>query len=155
MPLASCSTATRAGVPPPSVKTSRTRWPGALGATMRDIDAGGRGDGAEADVEAVGEHEGEVGLHVGRDLGVVDLGGGLVGGEVHDDVGPLADFGDGADDQAGGARAGGVGRIGAEADADIDARVLEVEGVGVALRAVADDGDFFAWMRERSASASW
>ena len=74
---------------------------------------------------------------------MVDLGGGLVGGEVHDDVGPLGDVGDGTDDEAGGARAGRVGRVGAEADADIDAGVLEVEGVGVALRAVADDGDFF------------
>ena len=37
----------------------------------------------------------------------------------------------------------GVGGVGAEADADVDAGVLEVEGVGVALGAVADDGDFF------------
>jgi len=29
-----------------------------------------------------------------------------------------------------------------EADADFDARILEVEGVGVTLGAVADDGDF-------------
>jgi hypothetical protein len=116
---------------------------GSLGRDHRDIDGGRRGDGAEADVEAVGEHEGDVGLHVGRDLGVVDLGGGLVGSEVHDDVGPLADVGHGIDDEAGGARAGGAGRVGAKADADINARVLEVERVGVALRAVADDGDFF------------
>ena len=142
MPLASCSTATRAGTPPPSVKTSRTRWPGALGATRETSTVGGRLDGAEADVEAVREHERDVGLHVGGDLGVVDLGGGLVGREVHDDVGPLGDFGDGADDEAGLAGAVGVGGVGAEADADVDAGVLEVEGVGVALRAVADDGDF-------------
>ena len=89
------------------------------------------------------EHEGDVGRHVGRDLGVVDLGGGLVGREVHDDVGPLGDFGDGADVEAGLAGAFGVGGVGAEADADVDAGVLEVERVGVALRAVADDGDFF------------
>ena len=54
----------------------------------------------------------------------------------------LLTFGDGADDEAGLAGAVGVGRVGAEADADVDAGVLEVEGVGVALRAVADDGDF-------------
>ncbi len=87
------------------------------------------------------EHERDVGLHVRLDLGVVDLRGGLVGGEVHDDVSPLGDFGDGADNEAGLAGAVGVGRVGAEADADVDAGVLEVEGVGVALRAVADDGD--------------
>src|SRR5271169_2370912 len=34
LPLASCSIAISAGVPPPSVKTSRTRWPGAFGAIM-------------------------------------------------------------------------------------------------------------------------
>ena len=37
----------------------------------------------------------------------------------------------------------GVGGAGAEAYADVDAGVLEVEGVGVALGAVADDGYFF------------
>ncbi len=40
------------------------------------------------------------------------------------------------------ALARGLG-AGGEPDADFDARVLEVEGVGVTLRAVADDGDFF------------
>ena len=115
---------------------------GGLGRDQRDVDAGGRRDGAEADVEAVREHQGLAGGEVGLDVGVVDLGGGLVGREVHDDVGPLADLGDGVDDEAGFAGALGVGRVGAEADADIDAGVLEVEGVGVALRAVADDGDF-------------
>ena len=104
---------------------------------------GGRGDGAEADVEAVREHEGDVGLHVGGDVFVVDLGCGLVGGEVHDDVGPLGDFGDGANLEAGELGFAGVGGVGAEAYADVDAGVLEVEGVGVALGAVADDGDFF------------
>jgi hypothetical protein len=82
---------------------------GGLGRDERHVDAGGRRDGAEADVEAVGEHEGRVGLHVGGDLGVVDLGGGLVRGEVHDDVGPFGDFGDGADDEAGLLGAGYVG----------------------------------------------
>jgi hypothetical protein len=60
----------------------------------------------------VGEHQRLAGGKVGFDLGVVDLGGGLVGGEVHDDVGPLGDFGDGADDQAGLARAVDVGESG-------------------------------------------
>ena len=41
-----------------------------------------------------------------------------------------------------GARALGVGGVGAEAYADIDAGVLKVEGVGVALRAVTNDGHF-------------
>ena len=74
---------------------------------------------------------------------MVDLGGSLVGGKVHDDVGPLRDVGDGVDLEAGVGGFGGVGGVGAEAYADVDAGVLEVEGVGVALGAVADDGYFF------------
>ena len=35
-------------------------------------------------------------------------------------------------------------RVGPQADDDVDARVLEVERVGVALRAVADDRDGLA-----------
>ena len=115
---------------------------GALGGDEGDVGRCWRCDGAEADVEAVREHEGDVGLHVGGDLGVVDLGGSLVGREVHDDVGPFADVRDSVDNEAGFAGAVGVGRVGAKAYADVNAGVLEVESVGVALRAVADDGDF-------------
>ena len=42
----------------------------------------------------------------------------------------------------------------AQADADVDAGVAQVEGVGVALGAVADDRDLPAAMRPRSASVS-
>ena len=66
---------------------------GAFRSDERDVSRGWRRDGSEANVEPVGEHERNVGLHVGDDLGVVDLGGGLVGREVHDDVRPFADFG--------------------------------------------------------------
>ena len=52
------------GVPWPSLKTSRTRWPGRLGRDHRHVDARGRLDGAEADVEAVGEHQRLAGLQV-------------------------------------------------------------------------------------------
>ena len=34
LPLASCATATRTGVPWPSSYCRRTRWPGAFGATI-------------------------------------------------------------------------------------------------------------------------
>jgi len=116
---------------------------GGLGRDERDVGRGGWGDGAEADVEAVREHERDVGLHVGCDLFVVNLGGGLVGREVHDDVGPGGDLGYSADDEAGELGLLGVGGAGAEANANVYAGVLEIERVGVALRAVADDGDFF------------
>ena len=74
---------------------------------------------------------------------MINLGGGLVRRQVHDDVGPPRDLGDGAYEEAGVARALGVLGAFTEADADVDAGIFEVEGVRVALRAVADDGDFF------------
>ena len=117
-----------------------TEGGGIPGLVAVEQDASGRKDGAEADVEAVGEHQSLAGGQVRLDLSLVDLGCGLVGREVHDDVGPLADVGDGVDDETGFASALGVGGVGAEAYADVYAGVLEVEGVGVALRAVADDG---------------
>ena len=46
--------------------------------------------------------------------------------------------------EAGLARGRDRARALAQADDDVDAGVLEVEGVGVALRAVADDGDGLA-----------
>ncbi len=116
---------------------------GGFGGDEGDVDACGRKDGAEANVEAVGEHQSFAGSEVGLDLGFVDLGGGLIRSEVHDDVGPFGDVGDGVDDEASLAGALGVGGVGAEAYADFNAGVLEVERVGMALRAVAYDADFF------------
>ena len=64
----------------------------------------------------------------------------MIGREDHDDVGPLGGVGDGEDFEAGLLRL--IDRLagGGQADADIDARVLEIERMGMALRAVADDG---------------
>ena len=68
----------------------------------------------------------------------------LVGREDHDDVGPLGGVGDGLDLEA--LLLGLLGRLRAvlEGDDDLDARVAQVLGVGVALRAVADDRDLLA-----------
>ena len=77
-------------------------------------------------------------------LVVVDAALVLVGREDHDDVGPLGGVGDALDLEAVLLRLGG--RLGAvlEGDGDLDAGVAEVLGVGVALRAVADDRDLLA-----------
>ena len=72
--MASWCTATSAGVPAPSTKTSRTRWPGALGAIMLTSTSAGGDDLPVADVKAVGKHEGLAGLEVRRNLLAVDLG---------------------------------------------------------------------------------
>ena len=81
------------------------------------------------------------GPEVGRDLGVVDgllLG---VGDEDHDRVGGRDRLGHGRHPKS---RLGGqgatLGRL-LEPDDDVDAGVAQVQRVGVALAAVADDGD--------------
>ena len=62
-----------------------------------------------------------------------------VGHRHHDDVGPLGRLGDAHHRQAGGLGLGGRLRSLAEADDDLHAGLLQVQRVGVALRAVADD----------------
>ena len=75
---------------------------------------------------------------------LVDLGLGLVGDEHHDDVGLLGGVVHAHDLEAG--LLGGLGGLGAlaQANADVNAGVQEVQRVGVALGAVADDGDLLA-----------
>ena len=92
----------------------------------------------------MGKGEGVAGLEVRRDMLLVDLGLGLVGDEHHDDVGLLRGVVHAHDLEAG--LAGLLCRRGAltQADADVDAGVEQVERVGVALGAVADDGDLLA-----------
>ncbi len=119
---------------------------GTLRRDERDVDVCGRIDGAEPDVEAVREHQclglavGAFGLQAGFEL-LVDLGSGLVGDEEHDDIRPLRGVRGCDNFESGEFCFPGVGGAGAEANFDVHAGVLEVEGVRVALRAVADDGD--------------
>ena len=63
---------------------------GGLGRDHGDIDIGGGSDGAEVDVEAVGEHEGLAGGHVGGDLRVVEIGLDVIRDEDHDHIGRLS-----------------------------------------------------------------
>ena len=88
-PVASWCTASSPGVPPPSLNTSRTRCPGAFGATIVTSTSLRRHDPVEADVEAVREHQHLAGGQVRLDVVLVDLGLVRVGDEDHDDVGPL------------------------------------------------------------------
>ncbi len=65
----------------------------------------------------------------------------LIGQEQRDDLRVADGFGDGADGEAG-LLGRGAGRAAlAEADLDVDAGVVQVESVRVALAPVADDGD--------------
>ena len=100
MPEASFSTATRTGTPRPSTYSRRTRWPGPFGRDHEHVDALGRGDVAEADVEAVAEDQGVAGREVGLDGLGVELALLVVGRQDHDDVGLLHRLGRREDAQA-------------------------------------------------------
>lgn len=102
----------------------------------------------------MGEGQGGARLDVGVHFLVVDRGDVLVGQQHHDDVGGLDGFRHFLDLQAG---VGGLvprGAALAQADDDLHARVIQVLGVSVALRAVADDGNGLAFDEERSQSLS-
>ena len=122
---------------------------GALGGDHDDVDVLGRGDGLEVDVEAVGERQGLTLGHMGGDLLVVDIGTQFVGHQHHDDItgcGGLLDLHDFEVGVLGGELGGflPVGRTLAQADDDVDAAFGQVLGMGVALRAEADDRDGLA-----------
>ena len=110
-----------------------------LGGHHGHVDVGRRGDEPEADVEAVGEEDGVTGAEVGGDLRLVH--GGLlgVGQQDHDDVRLGGGIGTDRTRRPGLFRL--LPRRGAlpQAHADVDPALRQVEGVGVALGAVADD----------------
>ena len=114
-----------------------------------DVDDRRRVDPPEVDVEAVGEHQEVAWAQVRPDLRVVDALLGRVRDEDHDHVGGLDRVGDVHDPQAGVLDEPAALRPGREAHDDIDAALVEVEGVGVALAAVADDRDRLAGQGRR------
>src|SRR3990172_4492679 len=58
-----------------------------LGCHHQHVEIGGRLYCAEVDIEAMGEHHGLPGLHMGCDLTLIERGHVLVGNEHHDNVG--------------------------------------------------------------------
>ena len=122
----------------------RTRWPGPLGATSATSTSGGRLDLAVVDREAVAEQQQVAGRDAVGDLLAVDLAVLLVGQQHHHDVAARGGLGDVEHLEAGVLRLRDRGGVGPQAYDDVDAGVLEVQRVGVALRAVADDGDGLA-----------
>ena len=120
------------------------------GAFRRDHDhvhVGGRHDGLEVDGEAVGEEERLALCEVRRDVRVIHGGDLRIGHGDENHVRPLDRFG-GIDDLEAfflGYRAGLA--AGVKADDDLDPAVLEVERVGVALGAEADNGAGLAFKR--------
>ena len=109
-----------------------------------DIDILRRNDLAKMDVEAMREHEHVAGLKVRGDVFLVKARLKLVVDQDHDDIGLLCGFGGGVDREAllFGALPGLTALV--KADDDVKAGLLEVQRVGMALAAVADDGDFLS-----------
>src|SRR5215207_7814698 len=99
---------------------------GALGGDHGHVHGVGDLDVAEVDVEPVGEEQGVAGVEVGGDVAGVQVALHGVGDQDHDQVGP-------------GRRLGRAGH--GQPDPDLAARVVQGQGVGVALGAVAEHGD--------------
>ena len=142
LPVASWWTAMSAGTPLPASYVSRTRWPGPLGAIMLTSMSAARRDCAEANVEAVREHQRLARGEVRRDLVRVELRLRRVGREEHRRRRPRRR--PRPPTRPSGPRPSPWRRscsVGVQADAHVDAAVVEVQRVRMTLRAVADDGD--------------
>ena len=117
---------------------------GALGCRHEHVHTGGRHDLLVADVEAVGKGQGVALLQIGGDILFVNVGLYLVIDEHHHDVAPLGGLGNILNGKPCGLRLGPVLGAFPQAHADLAAGVLQVQGMGMALRAVADHGDLLA-----------
>ena len=113
----------------------------ALRGDHADVHTLGRGDVAVTNVEAVREEDGVASLEVGGDLVRVDMTLHLVGHQNHDHVGLCGGLRRGEHPQTFrlglGTRPAALG----EADSHVDARITQVQRVGVALGTVTDHGD--------------
>ena len=121
---------------------------GVAGALRRDhqhVEIGARLDQVEMHVEAVGEHQRRAVLHVLGEMIAVDVALQFVGREHHHHVGPFGGLGDLHHLELLAFGLLHAGRALAQRDRDVlDAAVAQVERVGMALAAVADDGDLLA-----------
>src|SRR5690606_39129306 len=95
-------------------------------------------------VEAVSEGQRSAGLDVGCNVVTVHLSDVLIGQENHDQVGTLDRLGNFLNLQAGVFGLGPRCAALAQADHHVHAGIVQVECVGMALRAVTDDGDRLA-----------
>ena len=115
---------------------------GALGRHHEHVEIGARLDQLEMDVEAMGEGQRRALLHMLGEVLGIELRLQLVGRQHHDDVGPFRRLLGRHHLDAGGLRLLDGGRAFAQRDPHLlDAAVLQIEGMGMALAAIADDDD--------------
>src|SRR5690606_2767820 len=112
-----------------------------LGRDQDDIHVVARGDAVIDDREAVREQQGRTRLGVRLDDVAIDLVLDHVGRQDGDDVGAANGFGGLGRGEAVFGRVLPTRAAVTDADDHVMARVLQVLGVGAALRAIADDGD--------------
>ena len=114
---------------------------GALGGDHDDVHVFGRNDLLEMNVEAMGKGEGLAGGHGRGDVLLVDVGLHFVGKKNHDDVSLLGSFGDTHGFEAVLLGEFVVLTAGALGNEDVHAGIAEVESMGMALAAEAENGN--------------
>ena len=112
-----------------------------LGRDHEDVHIGRRDDLFEMDVEAVSTGQAGPRPQPGFDIGLIHFAGHLVRGQNHDDIGLFGRLGDLLDQKTGAFGLGPRAAARLEGDPHVHAAVTQVERVGVALAAVADNGD--------------
>ena len=105
----------------------------------RYVNIGWRLDAVEADVESVSKHQGLAGAQIRKNGFFVNLLLAFVGNQHHEEVGGLDRLWNGGHLQIFGPRAVRRRAAGIACDNDFNAAVPKIEGVGVALAAIADD----------------
>ena len=99
------------------------------------------------DAEAVREHQGLAGSEVRRDVALIERSLNVVGNQNHHHVGDFGGLGGVEDGESGGLRLGAALAVGGKTHHNIETGIPQVQGVCVALAAIADDGDLFPLQR--------
>jgi hypothetical protein len=116
---------------------------GRLGRGHAHVDARHGNDGLEVDVESMREHQQLARAQVRPNFFGIEFCRGLIGNQNHHHVGPLCRFGDRGHFKACLLRLGDGLRCRGQAHLYLNTGILQVESMGVALGAVADDGYLF------------
>ena len=126
---------------------------GTLRRDHRHVDTSRRRDGAEVDVESVGKHQRLAGGQIRSDLLLVQTLLDVIRNQHHDHIGFSHRVGHGGDAQTVrlGLRAALASLV--QPDDDVDAGIAKIEGMGMTLAAVTDDGHRLALERVESGVA--
>ena len=121
------------------------RMAGPLGRDHEHVEIGARQDQVEMDVEAMGEGERGALPEIIAQVVFIDRTLQLVGRQHHDHVGPFGGLVRRHHRESGAFGLGLAGRAGAQGHHQLaDPAVAQVQGMGVALAAIADDSNFLA-----------